>query len=227
MTTPESTKLSFLILAVILVTIIAVILSWALFSMPPVSAGLSTHVHEYLPHSGVTAEVTAILINFRGYDTLLEMAVLLTALIAVWNLGTFQLPYITTVPDPIIDSLVRFLAPVMILVTGYVLWLGGHAAGGAFQAGALLAGAGVLLLLQPSTVILKESISLRLMIISGAAVFALAALITIFSGVSLLEYPKLYAGTIILVIESFSTISIGLILTLLFAGGRPGPGGIK
>jgi multisubunit Na+/H+ antiporter MnhB subunit len=31
--------------------------------------------------------VTAVLLNFRGYDTLLEIAVLTVALVGVWALG--------------------------------------------------------------------------------------------------------------------------------------------
>ena len=38
--------------------------------------------------SGVRNPVTAVLLNFRGYDTLLEMGVLLVALLGVWSLGT-------------------------------------------------------------------------------------------------------------------------------------------
>lgn len=227
MTNPERLRSLTLFLAVLLVTGIAGMLLWALWSMEPVAQGLSLQVREHLSASGVNAEVTAILMNFRGYDTLLEMAVLLAALFGVWHLGPLQLPRADNIPDPIMETMVRFLTPAMILVTGYVLWLGGHAAGGAFQAGALLAGAGVLLLMQPKVLFLRDHIGLRVLIVAGAALFTFVAGAVMFTGGTLLEYPKQYAGALILLIEAASTISIGLILTLLFAGGRPHHGDIE
>ena len=46
-----------------------------------------------------------------------------------------------------LDTLTRLLVPVLILVAAYLLWVGAHAPGGAFQAGSVLGAAGVLLLL--------------------------------------------------------------------------------
>jgi hypothetical protein len=42
-----------------------------------------------------------------------------------------------------------------------------------------------------------------------------------FLGGRLLEYPRHWAGILILVIETAATLSIGVILTVLFIGGRP------
>ena len=176
---------------VLLVLIISVILIWALLSMPTTSKGLSSLVAGNLENSGVSAEVTAILLNFRGYDTLLEVAVLLAALLSVWNLGEMHLPKQFQPTGLIMESLIRLLVPLMILVTGYVLWLGGHAAGGAFQAGALLASAGVLLLITNSSHFkLRNNLLLRFIIIAGPLVFTLIALAVMYSGGALLEYPK-------------------------------------
>ena len=113
-------------------------------------------------------------------------------------------------------------------MTGYILWLGGHAAGGAFQAGALLAGAGVLLVVtQADRITLNDNIRLRALLVAGPLVFTLVAGGVMFSGRFLLQYPKDFAGSLILLIEAASTMSIGITLTLLFAGGRPRQGGDK
>jgi len=209
-------------LAVLMVTGVGGMLAWAIWSLPTVAAGLSVQVRERLPESGVRAEVTAVLLNFRGYDTLLEVAVLLAALLGVWHLGRFRLPRIGLAPGSVMETLVRVLVPVMILVTGYVLWLGGHAAGGAFQAGALLAGAGVLLLaVRPEALALQDHAGLRTLLVAGAAAFVLVAGAVMLGGRAPLEYPPAQAGRLILLIEAASTLSIGLTLTLLFAGGRP------
>jgi multisubunit Na+/H+ antiporter MnhB subunit len=190
------------------------LLIWTLQQLPPAASGLSVPVRESLPLSGVRAEVTAVLLNFRGYDTLLELAVLLAAVLGVWQAGRVELVHYYRQPSPVLDTLIRLLVPITVVVTGYVLWLSSHAAGGAFQAGALLAGAGVL----------QDRAGIRALLVVGPAVFALVAGTLLFIEGTLLQYPPASAGGLILLIEAVSVISIGLILTLLFVGGRP-PGG--
>ena len=62
-------------------------LGYAVLSLPDQASKLNGMVEANLQASGVHNPVTAVLLNFRGYDTLLEMAVLLLALIGVWSLG--------------------------------------------------------------------------------------------------------------------------------------------
>lgn len=205
---------------------LTLLLALSLMDIPASSSGLSEAVSSNLANSGVSAEVTAVLLNFRGYDTMLEVSVLLAALLGVWHLGVFQAPQHEDIINPILESLVRFVVPIMVVVTGYVLWLGSHSAGGAFQAGALLAAAGVLMLVANSKSLpLKDHFSLRLLIIAGPAIFTLLALWMAWSEGSLVQYPRQHAGKLILVIEMASTFSIGISLLLLFAGGRPHKGG--
>ncbi len=193
----------------------------ALLSLPEHSSGLKTVVGGQLQHSGVSHPVTAVLINFRGYDTLLEMAVLLLALIGVWSLvssACMDLPASGTV----LERLTQIYTPMMLLVAGYLLWKGAVAPGGAFQAGAVLGAAGVLLQLSGRK--LPDRLlgwPLRLVIIIGLAVFTAVAVTPLFLGSTLLEYPLPYAGALILLIETAASISIGLTLTLLFIGGQP------
>ena len=221
---PERYHLLLTVLAVATVTGIAGLLAWALQPLPSVASGLSAPVREFLPLSGVRAEVTAVLLNFRGYDTLLELAVLLAALLGVWQAGRMELAHCYRQSGPVLDTLVRLLVPVTVVVTGYVLWLGSHAAGGAFQAGALLAGAGVLLVVTTEFRLLQDRVGIRALLVLGPAVFAVVAGTLLFTKGTLLQYPPASAGSLILLIEAVSMISIGLILTLLFVGGRP-PGG--
>ena len=62
------------------------VLSWALLDLPGDPAGLAQEAYRSLEQSGVSNPVTAVLLNYRGYDTLLEIAVLLLAIVAVWSL---------------------------------------------------------------------------------------------------------------------------------------------
>ena len=209
-----------------LVISLFILIGYILLSLPLHMPGLSETVSNNLPESGVKAPVTAVLLNFRGYDTLLELAVLLAALLGAWHLGTYQVIFRNMPSSPILDGMVSYLTPVILLITGYVLWLGGHSAGGAFQAGAVLAGAGVLLFVsRPDLVKIHDDLKLRVMLVIGPALFTLIAGILLGINGSLLEYDPRYAGMLILIIEAASVVSIGLSLTLLFAGGRPQAGG--
>src|SRR5690606_25544274 len=60
--------------------------AWAVLSVPPRPPVLPALVAERLGASGVSNPVTAVLLNFRSYDTLLEIAVLLVAMVAVWSM---------------------------------------------------------------------------------------------------------------------------------------------
>lgn len=204
-----------------LLLVLAMGLGYAVLSLPDHAEGLQKMVAGKIELSGVSNPVTAVLLNFRGYDTLLEMAVLLLALLAVWSLGGAT-PHAETAPGPVLDSLARFLAPVLILVAAYLLWVGGHAPGGAFQAGSVLAAAGVLLLLAGWR--LRSSLAglpLRLALIAGPGTFVVIAALTVLRTGRLLEYPPAQAGILILLLEIMAAISIGVTLAALFLGGPP------
>lgn len=65
-----------------LALLLGVGLGWALWLLPEPSAETLALVRTSLPDSGVRNPVTAVLLNFRGYHTLLEVAVLLLAAFA-------------------------------------------------------------------------------------------------------------------------------------------------
>lgn len=196
-------------------------LGYAVLSLPPYALGLSAEVSANLETSGVSNPVTAVLLNFRGYDTLLEMVVLLLALLGVWSIGGVAVQR-EIAPGLVLDTLARLLTPVLILVAAYLLWVGAHAPGGAFQAGSVLGAAGVLLLLAGWRLRAKlTALPLRLILVAGPGVFVVVAVLTILIQGQLLEYPPEYAAIVILVLETVATFSIGATLAALFLGGRP------
>lgn len=209
------------ILVSISTLLFAAMLGYAVWTMPSDGAGLGKDVAANLERSGVSNPVTAVLLNFRGYDTLLEVMVLLLALLGAWSLG-ISAPRREAVPGLVLDTLSRLLAPLMILVAAYLLWAGAHAPGGAFQAGAVLAAAGVLMLLAgwqlPAAL---AGFPLRLVLVSGPATFLLLAMITLLLEGRLLQFSPEWAGGLILIIETTATISIGATLVALFLGAPP------
>jgi multisubunit Na+/H+ antiporter MnhB subunit len=173
-----------------------------------------------LPDSGVSNPVTAVLLNFRAFDTLLEVAVLLLTLIAVWALD-LRLPRAETLPaSPVFGSLLRVSGPLLVLIAGYLLWVGASAPGGAFQAGAVLAGGCLLLRLaglwNPGARVLRWAVSVGLLVFLATAL----AMPGLTGG--LLQYPVATAGIWILLIEAAATVSIAAILTALFVAREPG-----
>lgn len=212
----------FLLAVFILVVGLAGMLGRIIWSMPVDRPSLGDEVGSNLHQSGVASPVTAVLLNFRGYDTLLEVMVLLIAVIGVWSLTKAPSPRQTPAPSPVQISVVRLLAPLMCLVAAYLVWQGSHLAGGAFQGGALLAGAGVLLFVADLPWLQAVPIRmLRFGLALGPLVFLSVALWCLARGGELLNYPTGSAGPLLLLIETTCAISIGLTLTALFAGGRP------
>lgn len=206
-----------------LLAALAAALGYAIVSLPDQADGLANTVAGQMDNSGVAHPVTAVLLNFRGYDTLLEMAVLLLALIGVWSLApqsrSDELP--SPPLTPVLLALFRLLIPLIILVAGYLLWVGAHAPGGAFQAGSVLAAAGVLALLCGKR--LEGRLAgwpLRLGLVLGTAMFVAVAAAVMVGGAHLLQYPLEWAGGLILLIEAAATFSIGVTLTALFFGAK-------
>ncbi len=173
-----------------------------------------------LEQSGVSNPVTAVLLNFRAYDTLLELAVLLAATLGILALGSERRPFRT--PGLLLGSLVTWISPLLVIVAGYLLWAGAHAPGGAFQAGALLAAAMVMLRLGGMTsASLPGSLLLRSLLAGGIAAFMLTGYLATFLDLAFLQYPEGRAGLLILFIESAAMLSIAFSLGLAYLGGSP------
>jgi multisubunit Na+/H+ antiporter MnhB subunit len=191
----------------------------AVLDLPREAAGLTAWVEAYLPVSGVDHGVTAVLLSFRGYDTWLELGVLVLALAGC--LGVLQQRDLSAAsplrpPSELLVVLVRALAPVMVLAAGYLLWLGKAAAGGAFQAGVVLAATWVLLWFGGQRGVAAVPGWLwRALVVAGMAAFLAAAVATLTWQGAILQFPPAAAGTIIIGLELFATVSIGVILAAL------------
>jgi multisubunit Na+/H+ antiporter MnhB subunit len=202
-------------------------LVWAVLAQPAPSRQLAGMLAASMEETGVAHELTAVLLNFRGYDTFLEISVLaITAFasLALQPPGP-EPPALHHVSNRILDALLAWLGPFMLMLGFYLFWAGSKEPGGAFQAGALLAAGGVLLRLSGVALpFLRPGFGLRLGIVAGFCAFLLAAFSGPFIGLSLFAYQPGSAGLVILAVEAVLTVSIGIILLSLFTTTPPAAG---
>jgi multisubunit Na+/H+ antiporter MnhB subunit len=212
------------LLIVAVLAVVGAALAWALWGTLAGAAGdrLADLALARVPETGVSNPVTSVLLNFRAYDTLLELAVLLAAVLGVWSTGPAMPGFLAA--GEVLQGLKSAVVPLLVLTAGYMLWAGGHAPGGAFQAGALLGAAGVVLRLagQPSAG-LPPLPWLRLATVLGVLVFTLTALALMAVGAGFLTFPVGIANWLILAIETAATLAIGATLAALYLAGEPLP----
>lgn len=181
-------------------------------------AGLTDLAYAHLEESGTQNPVTAVILNYRGFDTLLEIGVLLVAALSVYTLSGPASGTPVKPSGPIFGYYLRLMTPIFWLVVPYMVWVGGRAPGGAFQAGALLAGLGALTLLGPTPWPLRlKRRMVRWGLTLGFSLF-LATAAWMWQYGNLLAYPPAQAKNWILLIEIACTLSIGISLTVMFAG---------
>lgn len=199
------------------VALTLILLIRAVWPLAEFHAPLPGLVQDHLTESGVSHPVTAVLLNFRSWDTLLELAVLLLALTGLKQLRLPQTH--PTLPWQLLAAWGRLLAPLTVLVGGYLLWRGSSAPGGAFQSGALLAAGAVMLRLNQLLPPLYWShYWVRGLVLVGLLVFLSVAAATAWLGAGWLHLPRAWSGPLIIFIEVAATLSIATTLTLLVVG---------
>lgn len=210
------------VLAALASLLVTAALAFAVLERPAPAENLPQRVSQHIADAGAAHPITAVLLDFRSYDTLLEVAVLLVAVVVALALREAQPdgPDRMGLDNPLLRAVMSWLLPLMLLVSAYLLWAGSTRPGGAFQAGAVLAAAGVLLRLAGVRVGgfagAGGATRLRLLLVLGAAVFVAVGLGTQLGGRAFLDYPPALAGGLILVIELALTLSIALALLSLF-----------
>ena len=152
-------KIAFLITGAL-----GLLLMWAATDLPdwgdphsPASSHLSPHfIEKSMEETSVPNLVTAVLADYRGYDTMFETIVIFCAGIAVLTLlrRTHRRREKVIKPRPdrqgadiILQSAARLLIPPMQIFALYVVAHGHHSPGGGFQGGVILGASFILLAL--------------------------------------------------------------------------------
>lgn len=203
---------------------VASAVAFALTGLDPDGTGLIANVAANLDRAGAENPVTAVLLNFRGYDTLLESIVLLVVLIGVWSLAEDRhwggAPGLAqhARADGVLATFGRALPPIGLLIGVYVVWVGTSEPGGAFQGGTILAA--VWLLAAMAGLTDAPSVAqrrVRLIAIAGPALFLAIGAAGALAG-EFLVLPETYAKRLIQLIEAGLTLSIAATLALLVLG---------
>lgn len=171
----------------------------------------------------VDQPVTTVLLDLRALDTLLEVAVLAAAVLAALAVHREGESTIGIRPDtrPVLVSFVRLTTPVVLLLVGWFLVAGSSRPGGAFQAGAVLAGAALLLLLTGRPDLVPTRRLLRPAVLLGLTVFLGAAVLTRVVEGAWLDLPASWGVAVVLVVETALVVSIAAGLTVLVVLSRP------
>jgi multisubunit Na+/H+ antiporter MnhB subunit len=202
------------------------LLAWILLAavreMPAGAGGLTGAVEAQMHRSGVEHPVTAVLLNFRAYDTWLELGVLLLAVLGVLLFQpSTDLARVRSLPvaEDVLRRAVSLLLPLVVLTAGYLLWIGKYNSGGAFQAGVVLGSGLILLWLSGSPALVRlPGRPFRVLLVLGFAAFWAVGSVLLFTGRELMEYPESQAGNLILFIEACATLSIAWTMAALIVG---------
>jgi multisubunit Na+/H+ antiporter MnhB subunit len=200
-------------------------LATVVLSLPDPPPTLAPEAKSGLADAGLGNPVTGVLIVYRAFDTMLEKAVLVLAVVGVWSVapdrfwGGAPAPLGRAKPERALVFLAQLLAPIGILIGLHIFWVSADEPGGAFQAGALLAAMWMIVMMarlaDPPRV---GSHRLRLALIAGPAVLLIVALLGPAMGGSFLSYRPGFVKPVILFIEAFMLLSIAASIPMLIAG---------
>lgn len=177
-------------------------------------------------------EITAVLLDFRSYDTLLEATIVLVAAVGALSLSgpadgietSATTPDLTA--DPAVRGVLTLLIPALLLLAGWILFAGSYETGGAFQAAAVLTGAAVLAVLSGNRPRLLAGAAGRVLVTSGVVGFLVLAVVGLVGSGQWLAVDRPGAGGLIVGVETVLAIGLGAGLTVIFLAIGRGAGRI-
>ncbi len=180
----------------------------------------------HLAATGLGNPVTAVLIAYRSFDTMLEKVVLVLAVVGVWSVapdrfwGGAPAPLGPAGPDAALVFLARVLAPIGLVIGVQMFWVGADEPGGAFQGGAILAAMWMIVMMarltEPPRI--DSAPPPARADLRGRPCSSSRGSPGLFMAGSFFAYPAGFAKPVILFIEAFMVLSIAVTLPLLVAG---------
>jgi multisubunit Na+/H+ antiporter MnhB subunit len=210
-----------------LVAPLAALIAFGAWTMPEARL-VRDAVAGALERHPVANPATAVLLDFRAYDTFLEMGVLALAALGAFLLKARTLQYPRADPPSrgrvILVVFATGLVPLMILMAGYLFWAGTIWSGGAFPAGAMLGAAAVLLFLAGiGREMIVDHDRTRFVIALGLLSFIAAGAVAMIAGRAFLDWGEDWTYAAIVAVEALLTLSIGGVLALLYGASAKVP----
>lgn len=187
----------------------------AMRSVSPEPAPLSEQALDALDASGVSHPVTAVLLNYRSLDTLLEIAVLVVASAAAGAVASGPTRRARST-DPVMRALAVVIVPIIVAVAIWVLVAGSTQPGGAFQSGALLGAALVVAHLCGLPVAAPRGRSVAVVAGGSLVAFVMLGLVGRAATGAWFGLDVAWAGAAILAIETVLAIGIAVALAGIF-----------
>ena len=205
--------------------LVAAALAGVVLLLPDEGPTLAPQSMHSLPETGLGNPVTAVLIAYRSFDTMLEKVVLVLAVVGVWSLAADRYwgggpgEARAERPEPTLAFFAQVLAPIGILVGVHVFWVGADEPGGAFQGGAILAAMWMIVMMARLTEAPQtNAFWLRVALVAGPVVFLAVGVAGAVVAGGYFAYPPGLAKPLILFIETFMTFTIAVTLAMLVAG---------
>jgi multisubunit Na+/H+ antiporter MnhB subunit len=222
---PETVSGGLRAMTAMLCVLVTGALAGVVLLLPDPGPTLAPEAAKHLAETGLKNPVTAVLISYRAFDTMLEKVVLVLAVVGVWSLAPDRFwggapgEARAARPEPTLAFLAQVLPPIGILVGIHVFWVGADEPGGAFQGGAILAAMWLILMMARLTEAPPVgAFWLRLALIAGPAVFLAFGVAGVGIAGGFFAYPPGFAKPLILFIEAFMLLTIAVTLPMLVAG---------
>jgi multicomponent Na+:H+ antiporter subunit B len=156
------------------------------------------YIEGSVPQAATPNIVTAVLADYRGYDTLGETAVILTAGLAV----ILILPGLprrreegeTAYDNPIVEGVAKLIVPFIQIFALYVITHGHYGPGGGFQGGVILAASMLMLRLTLGEKVEHRRFSPQAATVTavvGMLIYFAAGIVPLFGGGEFLDYGQL------------------------------------
>ena len=208
-----------------LCTLATLALATAVLFLPDPPPTLAPEAMQNIAATGLGNPVTAVLIAYRAFDTMLEKCVLVLAVVGVWSLASNRFwggapgaPR-AVAQDGALTFFAQLLPPIGILVGVRIFWIGADEPGGAFQGGAILAAMWMIIMM--ARLAEAPAISepwIRIALALGPIVFLGTGVLGFVAAGGFLAYPAGFAKPVIIFVEIFMTLSIAATLPMLVAG---------
>jgi multisubunit Na+/H+ antiporter MnhB subunit len=200
-------------------------LATVVLMLPDSAPTLAPQAMQNIASTQLGNPVTAVLIAYRAFDTMLEKCVLVLAVVGVWSLASDRFwggapgaPR-ALVRDGALTFFAQLLPPLGILIGIRIFWVGADEPGGAFQGGAILAAMWMIIMMAR----LGEAPAIgerwmRIALAAGPIVFVGVGVLGFAAANGFLAYPVGFAKPVIIFVEIFMTLSIAAALPMLVAG---------